>query len=85
VPALTFRTVRASPSAAQILAAILGSVRRVVGYVLPMASYGCVARIGVLLVISSSIARRSADQPAETGSSLDAHGPKNGGVVPTTP
>src|SRR6185437_14430223 len=39
VPAPTFSTVRASPSAAQTCAAILGSVRRVAGYAPPMASY----------------------------------------------
>src|SRR5207249_7004517 len=32
---------RASPSAAQILAAIRGSVRRVTVYVVPMVSYNC--------------------------------------------
>src|ERR1700733_7418964 len=41
VPAPTFSTVRASPSAAQICAAIRGSVRRVTVYVAPMESYSC--------------------------------------------
>jgi hypothetical protein len=38
VPAPTFSTVRASPSAAQIRAAIRGSVRRVVAQVTPIPS-----------------------------------------------
>jgi hypothetical protein len=41
VPAPTFNTVRASPSAAQTPAAIRGSVRRVTVYVAPMVSYNC--------------------------------------------
>jgi hypothetical protein len=41
VPAPTFNTVRASPSAAQTRAAIRGSVRRVTVYVAPMVSYNC--------------------------------------------
>lgn len=39
MPAPTFSTVRASPSASQTRAAIRGSVRRVAGYAEPMASY----------------------------------------------
>jgi hypothetical protein len=39
VPASTFSTVRASPSAAQTCAAIRGSVRRVAKYVAPMVSF----------------------------------------------
>ncbi len=41
MPAPTFSTVRASPSASQILAAIRGSVRRVAGYADPIVSYNC--------------------------------------------
>src|SRR4029450_5019488 len=41
VPAPTFNTVRASPSAAPTCAAIRGSVRRVTVYVAPMVSYNC--------------------------------------------